>query len=138
MSDKDIIAEDKISKHEPASPMDEGTKPYATAEEMRVLSHILTLYQDATHHELNRLIGSIFTEYQAQQTNNAPIAAQPTLGALLGMSDDEALSLIKDEVAKSIQEQAPAHIIRTLTKALRAKQKQPANQPNTTDGNPHS
>ena len=119
---------DAISEQAPDSKIDAGSKQYATSEEIRILSHILALYQDATRNELNRLIGSIFEDYQENQQQAHQQQTKATLGELLGVSDEQALLLIKEEVAKSIQEQAPAHIIRALTKALRTKQNQPPNQ----------
>ena len=67
-----------------------------------------------------------------------PLAELPHLGELLGMSDEQALSFIHEEVAKSIQEQAPAHLIRVLTKALPEKQKQTLHHPENDDETPHS
>ena len=124
---------ESISEQVPDSKIETESKKMATSEEMRILSHILALYQDATRNELNRLIGSIFEDYQENQQQAHHQKAhhqktQPTLGELLGVSDEQALLLIQEEVAKSIQEQAPAHIIRALTKALRPKQNQPPNQ----------
>ena len=119
---------ESISEQVPDSKIETESKKMATSEEMRILSHILALYQDATRNELNRLIGSIFEDYQENQQQAHHQKTQPTLGELLGVSDEQALLLIQEEVAKSIQEQAPAHIIRALTKALRPKQNQPPNQ----------
>ena len=120
------------------------SKKFATSEEIKILSQILALYEDATQNDLNRFIGSIFKEYQAHhppsQTSqdDVPLAELPHLGELLGMSDEQALSFIHEEVAKSIQEQAPAHLIRVLTKALPAKQKQTLHHPEDNDETPHS
>lgn len=119
------------------------SKKYATSEEIKILSQILALYEDATQNDLNRFIGSIFKEYQAHHppshtSDDAAIAKAPPLGELLGMSDEKALRLIHEEIAKSIQEQAPAHIIRVLQKALPAKQKQALHYPDHDDDSYHN